>query len=108
MNNRWNDQSIPKYQNIKDTKKIQGGTNKIKVNRGCNDQGCSNQGCTDKEGGTHKFKWCNRQMNNKHSNEKQREWIFKVFLKLKHQVVFRIRNQDCSRWDQSEPVVSDD
>ena len=44
LNNRRNDQSISKYQNIKDIKKkIQGGTNKIEVNRGCNDQGCNNR-----------------------------------------------------------------
>ena len=72
MNNRRDDQSISKNQNIKDTKKIQGETNKVEAN-----QGCSNQGCTDK-GGTHKFKWCSRQMNNKYSNEKQRRWTFKV------------------------------
>ena len=62
-----------KYHNIKDIKIVQGWTNVVEEN-----QGCSNQGCTDK-GGTHKFKWCSRQLNNKHSNEKQRKWTFKVF-----------------------------
>jgi hypothetical protein len=35
LNNHRDDRSIPKYQNIKDTKKIQGETNKVEANQGC-------------------------------------------------------------------------